>query len=632
LFSSLFARFEGLVHPYPDAAPPSPPAGFVAFVWSCTKGLRPLIAGMTVLTALIGAFEALLFAMLGSVVDWLSRVPRERLWAEEGGTLLLLAAVLAASPLVVLLWCLIKHQAMAGNFPMLLRWNFHRLMLEQSMGFYQDEFAGRVATKVMQTALAVRDTVMIVADILVFVVIYFVTMTAVVGGFDAWLLLPFMGWLALYVLALWYFVPRLGRLAQQQADARSMMTGRITDAYTNIATVKLFSHARREAGYARAAMHEFLGTVQRQWRLVSGFEVVNHTLSIALILATAGATLWLWSRGEVGVGAVAAATAMALRLNGISHWVMWEMAELFEHVGTVRDGMATLSKPHTVLDRPDAKPLVVTRGEIRFDHVSFGYGDADRRVIDRLNLVIRPGEKIGLVGRSGAGKSTIVNLLLRFYDVADGRILIDGQDIAGVTQESLRAQIGMVTQDTSLLHRSVRDNIVYGRPDATDEQMRAAAERAEAHEFVRDLVDPKGRSAYDAHVGERGVKLSGGQRQRIAIARVMLKDAPILLLDEATSALDSEVEAAIQQSLYRLMEGKTVVAIAHRLSTIAAMDRLIVLDHGRVVEEGDHRSLLARGDLYARLWAHQSGGFLGEDDGDDVPGAAAPAAAVAAAR
>jgi ATP-binding cassette subfamily B multidrug efflux pump len=386
----------------------------------------------------------------------------------------------------------------------------------------------------------------------------------------------------------------------------------MTDAYTNIATVKLFSHARREAGFARSAMQEFLTTVHAQMRLVTGFEIVNHALSMALIGSTAGVTLWLWTKGHVGVGAVAAATAMALRLNGISHWVMWEMAALFEHIGTVQDGINTLARVHTVVDRPDAKPLVVTRGEIRFEHVSFSYG-GKTRVIDDLSLTIHPGEKIGLVGRSGAGKSTIVNLLLRFYDTEGGRILIDGQDIAHATQESLRAQIGMVTQDTSLLHRSVRDNILYGRPDATDADMEAAARRAEADDFIVGLADAKGRRGFEAHVGERGVKLSGGQRQRIAFARVMLKNAPVLLLDEATSALDSEVEAAIQQSLYRLMEGKTVVAIAHRLSTIAAMDRLIVLDRGRIVEEGEHRTLLAQSGLYARLWAHQSGGFLGED-------------------
>jgi ATP-binding cassette subfamily B multidrug efflux pump len=387
----------------------------------------------------------------------------------------------------------------------------------------------------------------------------------------------------------------------------------VTDAYTNIATVKLVSHSRREAGYARSAMQEFLGTVHSQMRFVTAFEVVNQVLSMGLIASTAGATLWLWTQGQVGVGALAAATAMALRLNGISHWVMWEMASLFEHIGTVQDGINTLSRPHSVVDRPDALALKVSRGDVRFDNVSFAYGGT-KPVIEDFSLHIRPGEKVGLVGRSGAGKSTIVNLLLRLYDVEKGRVLIDGQDISHTTQDSLRSNVGMVTQDTSLLHRSVRDNILYGRPDAADDQMVVAARRAEAHEFIQSLTDPKGRTAYDAHVGERGVKLSGGQRQRIAIARVMLKDAPILLLDEATSALDSEVEAAIQASLYRLMEGKTVVAIAHRLSTIAAMDRLIVLDKGRIVEEGDHRSLLAGGGLYARLWAHQSGGFLGEED------------------
>ena len=345
-------------------------------------------------------------------------------------------------------------------------------------------------------------------------------------------------------------------------------------------------------------------------------------VAVAGSISTTGASLWLWTQGQVGVGAVAAATAMALRLNGISHWMMWEMASLFEHIGTVQDGMTTLSRPQTVLDKPDAKPLAVTQGEVKFEQVGFAYGATGpeaKPVIDKFSLHIRQGEKIGLVGRSGAGKSTIVNLLLRFHDVAQGRVLIDGQDIAHVTQDSLRAQIGMVTQDTSLLHRSVRDNILYGRPDAGEDQMLVAAKRAEAHEFIQGLADAKGRRGYDAHVGERGVKLSGGQRQRIAIARVMLKDAPILLLDEATSALDSEVEAAIQASLYRLMEGKTVVAIAHRLSTIAAMDRLVVLDKGRIVEEGDHRSLLAHGGLYARLWEHQSGGFLGEEADDDEP-------------
>jgi ATP-binding cassette subfamily B multidrug efflux pump len=624
--SSVFRKFESLVQTYPDARPATPPRAFFAFLWDCTRGMRPWIFAMTFCGALIAAFEALLFAMLGRVVDWLAEVEPAQLWAQERTSLLLLAAVIAASPLVVWAFSLIKYQVLFANFPMRLRWNFHRLMLGQSMSFYQDEFAGRVATKVMQTALAARDAWMTTMDILAFITIYFITMLSIVATFDLWLLVPFVGWLVLYVSCLRFFVPRLGRVSAAQADARALMTGRVTDAYTNIATVKLFSHASREAGYVKASMQEFMQTAYAQMRLVSGFEISNHVLSMLLIASTAGAALWLWIQGDVGIGAVAAATAMALRLNGISHWIMWEMASLFEHVGTVQDGMRTLSRTHTVVDAPGAPPLVVSRGEIRFEHVTFGYG-GHRAVVDDLTLHIRPGEKIGLVGRSGAGKSTVVNLLLRFYDVEQGRILIDGQDIATVQQESLRAQIGMVTQDTSLLHRSVRDNIVYGRPDASEQDMVLAAQRAEAHDFVLGLVDAKGRRAYDAHVGERGVKLSGGQRQRVAIARVMLKDAPILLLDEATSALDSEIEAAIQQSLYRLMEGKTVVAIAHRLSTIAAMDRLIVMDRGRIVEEGDHRSLLARGGLYARLWAHQSGGFLGEETGEEEDVATAARAA-----
>ncbi len=607
----MFRFFENLVDPYPDAAPTTPPKSFGAFLWACSTGLRKYILVMTLLTACIGAMEALWYGLLGKLVDWLATVEPAKLWSGESTTMFVLMGVLCTSPVLVLFQSMLKHQSLFGNFPMRLRWNFHRLMLSQSLSFYQDEFAGRVATKVMQTSLAVRDVWMIVTDILVFVVIYFVTMFSVVGSFGAVLLIPFTVWLVLYVVSLRYYVPRLGKVGQAQADARSLMTGRITDAYTNISTVKLFSHTQRESGYARSAMQEFMGTVYIQWRLITGIQVVNHSLSMLLIASTAGVTLWMWSQGQVGAGAVAAATAMALRLNGISQWVMWEFAALFEHIGTVRDGINTLSRPQTVLDKPDATELNVPRGEVKFENVNFNYG-GKKVVIDNFNLHIKPGEKIGLVGRSGAGKSTLVNLLLRFYDVESGRILIDGQDIAHAQQNSLRAHIGMVTQDTSLMHRSVRDNIVYGRPDASEADMLAAAQQAEAADFIANLVDAKGRTGFDAHVGERGVKLSGGQRQRIAIARVMLKDAPILLLDEATSALDSEVEAAIQQSLYRLMEGKTVVAIAHRLSTIAAMDRLIVLDQGSIVEEGSHAQLLAHGGLYARLWAHQSGGFLGE--------------------
>ena len=608
----MFRFFEKLLHPYPPAEPALPPLGFFAFLWACTEGVRGKILTMALFTAVMSAFEALLFAMLGRIVDWLGGQVPARLWEERGTTLMWLGAALVVSIGVVALQTVVKHQTLAVNLPMRLRWNFHRLMLGQSMAFYQDEFAGRITAKVMQTALAVRETIFVLADVLVAMGVYVATMIVLAAVLDRQLMLPFVLWLLLYIGTLVFFVPRLGKIGKAQADARALMTGRVTDAYTNIATVKLFSHTQREAGFARAAMKEFMLTGYGQMRLVSAFEIVNHTLSMGLTAGMAGTALWLWSQGAVGVGAVAAATAMALRLQGMSHWIMWEMTSLFENIGTVQDGMKTLSRPRTVLDAPDAAVLDVPRGEVRFEHASFRYGDGGRRVIDDLTLTVAPGEKIGLVGRSGAGKSTLVNLLLRFHDLESGRILIDGQDIAHVTQDSLRTHIGMVTQDTSLMHRSVADNIAYGRPDASAAAIRAAAERAEAHEFIETLGDPSGRHGYEAHVGERGVKLSGGQRQRVAIARVMLKDAPILLLDEATSALDSEVEAAIQASLYRLMEGKTVIAIAHRLSTIAAMDRLIVLDEGRVVEQGDHRTLLAQGGLYARLWAHQSGGFLGD--------------------
>jgi ATP-binding cassette subfamily B multidrug efflux pump len=611
----LFRAFERLLQPYPEAEPALPPTGFLAFVSACTIGLRSYIALLAVLSAAISAYEAFLFGLLGKIVDWLSQVRPDRLWQEQGTMLTVLAVVLIASTLLVVLQTILKHQTLAINFPLRLRWNFHRLMLGQSLAFYSDDFAGRITTKVMQTGLAVREMIFTASEVIVGIGVYFISIVVLAGAFDLRLMLPFIGWFALYLAAIWYFVPRLGRIGKAQADARSLMTGRITDAYTNISTVKLFSHTHREAGFAREAMQEFKTTGYRQMRLVSAFEIVNHVMVVALILAACGLGLMLWTRGEVGIGAVAAVTAMAMRISGMSHWIMWEMTSLFENIGTIQDGISTLSRPRQVVDHAGAVELQVTRGEVRFDHVDFGYG-GDSKVIDDFCVVVRPGEKIGLIGRSGAGKSTLVNLLLRFYDLDSGRILVDGQDIAQVTQDSLRRHIGMVTQDTSLLHRSVRDNIVYGRPAATEDDMVQAARRAEADGFIANLSDLHGRRGYDAHVGERGVKLSGGQRQRIAIARVMLKDAPILLLDEATSALDSEVEAAIQASLDTLMQGKTVIAIAHRLSTIAAMDRLIVMDQGRVVEEGDHRTLLAHGGLYARLWSHQSGGFLGGQDDD----------------
>lgn len=610
----MFSFFERLVNPYPAGAPVVPPRKFLAFVWQATWGMRGLLLGVIICSALLGAFEAALFAIMGRMVDWLATIQPANLWRDEGDKLLLVAFAIVLSIVVTFTWAFIKYQALAGNFPMRLRWVFHRLILNQSMVFFQDEFAGRVSAKVMQTALAVRDTCFIMTDIFSYVLVYLLAVGFVIAGFDALLLPPFLIWLTCFGCALYWFVPRLSKVARAQADARSLMAGRVTDAYTNISTVKLFSHAGREADYARLSMREFMTHVNAQMRLVSLFEMVIDVLNKGLVLGTAGVSLWLWSKGQVGVGALAASTALALRLWGMSHWVMWEMTALFENVGTVQDGINTLTRRPAITDSKDAKPLLVSQGEVRFDNVSFSYGKQEGApIINDLNLIIRPGEKIGLVGRSGAGKSTLINLLLRFYDVEEGHVLIDGQDISKVTQDSLRKQIGMVTQDTSLLHRSVRDNILYGRPDASEAEVIAAANQAEAESFIASLNDPAGRTGYEAHVGERGVKLSGGQRQRVAIARVMLKDAPILLLDEATSALDSEVEAAIQESLYRLMEGKTVIAIAHRLSTIAAMDRLIVLEEGRIIEEGTHQHLLHKNGLYAKLWARQSGGFIGEE-------------------
>ncbi|TCT15814.1 ATP-binding cassette subfamily B multidrug efflux pump [Bibersteinia trehalosi] len=611
ILNKLFSWFESRIDPYPDEMPSTPKSGVVPFIWEATKGMRLYLALVVVLVALIGIIEGVLFQYMGELVDWVNKYSPTELWDTKGWSIIWMGIVALLSVVFVFLGSSFRFQTLQGVFPMRLRWNFHRLMLGQSMGFYQDEFAGRVSAKVMQTALAVRDVIMTCADMLVYTVVYLTTTSVILIQLDSWLFLPFIIWIVVLATVIRIYVPKLATAAQEQSDARSLMTGRITDAYSNIATVKLFSHGNRESRYAKESMEEFMVTVHKQMRLVTTIETLTYFNSIFLIVSTAAIGLWLWGASIVTAGAIATSTALALRIKGLSQWIMWEFARLFENLGTVQDGMITLSKPHTVVDKADATPLSVEKGEIKFEHVNFAY-DPKKPLLKDFNLTIKAGEKVGLVGRSGAGKSTLTNLLLRFYDVQNGQISIDGQNVADITQESLRSQIGLVTQDTSLLHRSVRENLMYGRPNATEEEMLKAVERAAAAEFIPNLQDAKGRTGFDAHVGERGVKLSGGQRQRIAIARVMLKDAPILLLDEATSALDSEVEVAIQENLTELMEGKTVVAIAHRLSTIMAMDRLIVLDKGEIVEQGSHDELLALGGVYAKLWAHQSGGFLPE--------------------
>jgi ATP-binding cassette subfamily B multidrug efflux pump len=610
---SLYDWFEGRLDPFPAAEPVEPPKTLLAFCWHFTRPAWPFVLLAALASALIAIVEVWLFGFLGHIVDWLSAQNRETFlqteWWKLAGMAFVVAVVL---PLLATVSSLNTYQTLFGNYPMRIRWQVHRYLLKQSMAFYQDEFAGRIATKLMQTALAVRETVVKFVEVLNYVVVYFLGLLFILGSSDWRLASPLAVWLLCYIVVLRYFIPRLGKVGEAQADARSLMTGRIVDSYTNIQTVKLFSHARREAGYAREGMSDFMVTAYRQGRLISSLYIVIYGLNSLLLLSVGALSIWLWLAQAVTVGAVAVAIGLVLRLWGMSQWIMWEVSGLFENIGTVQDGIGSISLPRLVTDVPEAPDIVVAKGEILFDNIRFHYGKG-HGVIDGLSLGIRPGEKVGLVGRSGAGKSTLVNLLLRFYDLEGGRILVDGQDIAGVAQDSLRANIGMVTQDISLLHRSVRENILYGRPDAGEDAMLQAAQRAEAEDFIRDLSDAAGRRGFDVHVGERGVKLSGGQRQRIAIARVMLKDAPILILDEATSALDSEVEAAIQGSLYKLMRGKTVIAIAHRLSTIAAMDRLVVMDKGRIVEEGTHDQLVAKNGLYAQLWKRQSGGFLDID-------------------
>lgn len=611
----MFSFFERLTNPFPSSHPTQPPKQLVAFCLYYSKGMWPAILTVSVLSALIAILEVSLFGYLGQLVDWFSERDRATFLAEESTSLFWMGAlILVILPSLVILQSFVTHQTLLGNYPMRIRWQAHRYLVGQSLSFFQNEFAGRVATKVMQTALSVRESVMKLLDILVYVSVYFISILVLVFSTDWRLALPLIAWFIIYVVILRALVPKLKKVSQRQADARSLMTGRIVDSYTNITTVKLFSHTSRESEYAKEGMSGFLNTVYPQMRLVTVLYGCVWFSNALLVFSISALSIYLWLQSVVSPGDIAVAVSLCLRLNGMSQWVMWEVSSLFENIGTVQDGINTLSNPVDVTDKPDAAAIKVNGGAIEFKNVNFGYAGPENSTIDvfkNLNIQIKPGEKIGLVGRSGAGKSTLVNLLLRFYDVQSGQILIDGQSVKDVTQESLRANISMVTQDTSLLHRSVRENIMYGRLDATDDQMIVAAKQAEADDFIQTLSDLKGRIGYDAHVGERGVKLSGGQRQRIAIARVMLKDAPILILDEATSALDSEVEVAIQQCLNKVMTDKTVLAIAHRLSTIAQMDKLLVLDNGKIVESGTHAELLASKGIYANLWAHQTGGFIG---------------------
>ena len=607
----MFGFFERLINPFPAQKPQRPPKGLYEFCRYYTRGMEPWLLVMAGLTVVTAVSEAMLYAILGQIVDWLASSDPTTFFEESWLQLVgMTVFILVFIPMVTAIQSLVVNQTLMGNFPMLVRWNAHRYLLDQSYGFFQNEFSGRIATKVMQTSLAVRDTVMKLLNVLLFVVIYMVTALILVASADIRLCLPIVIWLGFYVLVQRYFVPKMKNIAMLQADARSLMTGRIVDSYTNIITLKLFSHSSRESDYVRDGMSDFLNTVHPQMRLVSKLNFVLWSLNMLLVFSTGALGIYLWTTGTITPGAIAIVMSLSIRLTGMSHWIMWEISSLFENIGTVQDGINTLSIPNAVADNAQAKDLQVTAGDIEFKDVSFSYND-DGEVFKHLNLHIPAAEKIGIVGRSGAGKSSLVSLLLRFYDIQSGTVSIDHQNIRDVRQESLRANIAMVTQDTSLLHRSVRENIMFGRPEASEEQMIAAADQAQAHEFILSLRDNLGRRGYDAHVGERGVTLSGGQRQRIAIARVLLKDAPILVLDEATSALDSEVEASIQLSLNKLMQGKTVIAIAHRLSTIAAMDRLVVFDKGEIVEQGTHQQLIAKNGVYSKLWSHQSGGFIG---------------------
>jgi ATP-binding cassette, subfamily B, multidrug efflux pump len=607
----IFRWFESLIDIFREAPEGTPPKTVARFYVYYLRQVWKLFAVALAVGLAVALIEVALFDFLGRVVDMAQKTPAAVFFQTHWRTLLWMGfVVVVLRPLFIGLHDLLVNQTLNPGMTNMVRWQHHRYVLKQSLAFFQNDFAGRVANRIMQTAPSLRESAVQVVDAMWYVSVYAGTSVYLFAKADLRLAVPLVLWIAGYVGMLVFFVPRVKERSWHSSEARSRLMGRIVDGYSNIMTLKLFAHTHREEAYAREAMSEQTGKVRRLNRMITTMDFSITSLNGLLIAGTSALALWLWVQGTVSTGQVALAVGLVIRINNMSGWIMWVVNGIFDNVGTVQDGITTISQELTVVDRPDAVPLRVGKGEVRFDDIHFHYGKAGG-VISGLDLIVRPGEKIGLVGPSGAGKSTLVNVLLRLYDLEEGHILIDGQDIARVTQESLRSQIGVVTQDTSLLHRSIRDNLLYGRPDASDAEMAEAVRKARADEFIPMLSDGEGRTGYDAHAGERGVKLSGGQRQRIAIARVLLKDAPILIMDEATSALDSEAEAAIQESLETLMQGKTVIAIAHRLSTIARMDRLVVMEKGTIVETGTHAELLAHGGLYARLWAHQTGGFVG---------------------